>query len=366
VARTPDAPVTPAVLRWAREDAGLTTDDVARVTGVKPDVAREWEAGTAKPTLSQLRALADALRRPVAFFLTPAPPVEHALLPPDFRSREGAMSPRLRREVRSAQERRDSYLELVGRTRWAWTDEVPTSGDGIRAWLAVSVDEIRHTADPGAALKVWIKALELHGVLVFQMSRVDPEECRGFSLAHPVCPVVVLNGADAAQARCFTALHELAHLLHRESGICLLQEDVAIERRCNRTAADVLLPDEALAAEARSFGGLYLVDAVVRGFRVSAQTAAFRLRELGFIEQEVVGQVLGRAAEAARRAAEREDTGGPAHHVLLRRNLGDRYIAAVVDAMHAEAISLTDATYLLDARVGTVERLERALAGSLR
>jgi len=364
--RTPDAPVTPAVLRWAREDAGLTTADVARFAGVKPAVADAWEAGAAKPTLSQLRHLADAMRRPVAFFLTPAPPKEHAKLPPDFRSHEGAPSPGLRREVRSAQERRDAYTELVSHDLKPWLGVVPTDSSSIREWLGVSTEGIRQTLDAGAALKVWIKAIEQRGVLVFQMSRVDPAECRGFALAHRVSPVIVLNGADAAQARSFTLLHELAHLLDREGGMCLLQDDVDIERRCNRTAAAVLLPEEVVSSEARNAGGLDLVESVVRGCRVSPQTAAFRLRDLRLIDQAIVGQVLARAAEAARRAADRKDTGGPARHVLLRRNLGDRYVAAVVDAMHAESISVTDAAYLLDARVGTVERLEQAMAGSGR
>lgn len=366
MARTPDAPVTPAVLRWAREDAGLTTADVARFASVRPAVAEAWEAGAAKPTLSQLRHLADAMRRPVAFFLTPAPPQEHAKLPPDFRSYGGAPSPALRREVRGAQERRAAYMELVGHDRDPWVAVVPTNSSSIRNWLGVSTQEIRQTPDAGAALKVWIKAIEQRGVLVFQMSRVDPAECRGFSLALRVCPVIVLNGADAPQARSFTLLHELAHLFDREGGMCLLQDDVDTERRCNRTAASVLLPEEVVSTEARSAGGLDLVDAVVRGFRVSPQVAVFRLRDLGLIDQEIVGPVLARAAEAARRAAERKDPGGPARHVLLRRNLGDRYVAAVVDAMHAESISVTDAAYLLDARVGTVERLEQAMAGSGR
>lgn len=366
MARTPYAPVTPAVLRWAREDAGLTTLDVARHASVKPEVAEAWELGAAEPTLSQLRHLADAMRRPVAFFLTPEPPREHAKLPPDFRAHGGPPSPGLRRELRNAQERREAYLELAGDDRDHWLAGVPAGSAGIREWLGVSVEEIRESADPGAALKIWIKALEKRGVLVFQMSRVDPQECRGFSIAHTVCPVIVLNGADAPQARCFTVIHELAHLLDREGGMCLLQDDIDVERRCNRTAAAVLLPEGPIIAETSDARGLDRVDAVVRGFRVSPQTAAFRLRDLGLIEQVIVRQVLSRAAEAARRVAERENAGGPAHHVLLRRNLGDRYVAAVVDAMHAESISLTDAAYLLDARVGTVERLEQALAGSGR
>ncbi len=365
MARTPEAPVTPAVLRWAREDAGLAPADVARVSGVAPAVAEAWESGAARPTLAQLRDLADAVRRPVAFFFSPDPPSEHGELPLDFRSHEGAPSARLRREVRDAEERRAAYLDLVGRDITPWAVKIPDRA-AIRDWLGVTLDVIQKTPDAGAALTTWIAAVEARGVLVFQMSRVPTAECRGFSLSRQVCPVIVLNGADAPAARSFTLLHELAHLLDRQSGMCLLQEDVEVERRCNHTAAEVLLPGNAVTSSARRFSGLDLVDSVVRDFRISAEVAAFRSRDLGLIDQAVVGHVLTRAAEAARRATERATTGGPTQPVLLRRNLGDRYVAAVLDAMHAESISVTDATYLLDARVGTVERLQQALAGTGR
>lgn len=363
MARTPDAPATPAVLRWAREDAGLSVDDVARRAGVKQATVTAWEAGDAHPTLAQLRGVADALARPVAFFLTPRPPEAHATLPPDFRSRTGTPSPTLRREIRAAQERRESFREIEEAAS-TWDPPSRLGPLAIRDWLGVSVAEIRETSDPAAALKVWIQAVEERGALVFQMSRVETKECRGLSLADQGCPVIVLNGADAPQARSFTLLHEVAHLLDRQGGMCLLQDEVAVERRCNRLASEVLMPQAAVTESPAGRAGLDLVDGIVRAFRVSPQAAAFRLRDLNIINQSVVEDVLDRAAEAARRAEAREQTGGPAHHVLARRNLGDRFLSAVLDALHTEAITVTDATYLLGERVGTIERLEKVLAGS--
>jgi len=363
MARTPDVPVTPAVLRWAREDTGLSVEEVAKRAGVKLAVAAAWETGDAHPTLAQLRAVADALGRPVAFFLTPRPPDAHATLPPDFRSRTRTPSPALRREIRTAHERREFFREIEEAAN-TWDPPSRLEPVAVRDWLGVSVAEIRETPDPAAALKVWIHAVEERGALVFQMSRIEPKECRGFSLSDQDCPVIVLNGADAPQARSFTLLHEVAHLLDREGGMCLLQDEVAVERRCNRLASAVLMPQAALSETQAGPAGFELVDVVVRSFRVSPQAAAFRLRDLNLISQALVDEVLDRTSEAARRAETREQTGGPAHHVLARRNLGDRYLSAVLDALHTEAITVTDATYLLGERVGTIERFERTLAGS--
>ena len=65
------------VLRWARERAGYSREEVAR--HFKKDVAEieGWETGTSVPTYSQLEILAYTLyKRPVAIFFFPEPPDE--------------------------------------------------------------------------------------------------------------------------------------------------------------------------------------------------------------------------------------------------------------------------------------------------
>ncbi|MGZ9034940.1 MAG: ImmA/IrrE family metallo-endopeptidase [Rhodospirillales bacterium] len=62
------------------------------------------------------------------------------------------------------------------------------------------------------------------GVLVFQATRVEMDEVRGFSIAEPVLPVIVVNRKDAPSGRTFSLLHEFTHLLLRRSGICDFDE----------------------------------------------------------------------------------------------------------------------------------------------
>lgn len=171
-------------------------------------------------------------------------------------------------------------------------------------------------------------------------------------------PVIMLNGADAPQARCFTLVHELAHLLDRTGALCVLDEDAEVEQRCNRFAAAVLMPPTAIRDVAAGRDGPGAVEVVVRTFKVSPAAAALRLRELG-----TVAATIRLAAAVARRAADRETKGGPLHHVIKRRNLGDAYLGAVLEALHQDAITILDASYFLESTVGTVEQMERALAG---
>ena len=76
--------VKPALLRWARETSGLATDEAANKIGVKPERLAEWEEGTLRPTVAQLRKAANVYKRPLAVFFLGDPPVQSAPLH-DFR-----------------------------------------------------------------------------------------------------------------------------------------------------------------------------------------------------------------------------------------------------------------------------------------
>src|SRR5271157_990353 len=73
--------INPKVLRWARERAGSTVQDLSAPF---PRLDR-WEHGEEQPTLKQIERLAKAVHAPVGFFFLPEPPVESVPIP-DFRT----------------------------------------------------------------------------------------------------------------------------------------------------------------------------------------------------------------------------------------------------------------------------------------
>ena len=74
--KSPQAPVDPKTLTWARETAGLDLETAAKKIGVSPDRLREWEANTRAPTIKQLRKLAHVFHRPIGLFFLPSLPDE--------------------------------------------------------------------------------------------------------------------------------------------------------------------------------------------------------------------------------------------------------------------------------------------------
>lgn len=371
MARTPKVPVTPSLLSWARELSGYSLTDIAKRVGVK-DATRvaAWEAGDDQPTLAQVRKLAASYGRTPAFFFLKTPPPSDLPKEPDFRGLtvRGSLSPKLRREMRLAAERRASYIELHGADDFRLAelgvslDQPETAARVVRDALGVSIREQFEARDNSWAYSLWLSAIENSGVLVFQMSRVPLAETRGFSIFEPESPVIVLNGADVPQAKSFTLFHELGHLLESSGGICGWTDDAA-ERRCNAFAADALMPGAEFLHELGDRDPIEAISDLASRFRVSREAAAVRLKVLGRLEQQDLDRIRQETAdwvaENRQRASDRE--GGPPHHLIHLRNLGQRYVEAVLDAYQDDRITFADAAFYLDAKVPTIQRMEQAL-----
>jgi Zn-dependent peptidase ImmA (M78 family) len=67
------------------------------------------------------------------------------------------------------------------------------------------------------ALTNWKNLLEEQDVYVLQYPSVEVNESRGFAIADDRFPVIGINSRDSYNARIFTLIHELAHVLFRNS-----------------------------------------------------------------------------------------------------------------------------------------------------
>jgi Zn-dependent peptidase ImmA (M78 family) len=211
-----------------------------------------------------------------------------------------------------------------------------------------------------ATFNYWRQLLESHGVLVFQTTGIVLEVFRGLSVHHDRLPFILLNGADSAGGKVFTLFHEVAHLGNRTSGLCLLEDAVADEALCNAFAAEFLMPAEAVRVLQRQAAETDdLVSLVSAHFRVSPLAAAVQLRRLDLITVVQLEEVRARSDDQWQRSRDRlrESESVPPRWRLRLRDLGPTYVSAVFRALERERVSLLDVTYLLDARVPTIERM---------
>ena len=268
MAKSVEALIKPELLVWARESAGLSKEIVADKLRIKPEKLDEWEKGDKRPSIKQLRKLGQIYKRPIAVFYLPEKPLDFQPLR-DFRRISGALSfkntSQLNFEIRRALFRRQSALNLLDDLndqvrefpfKIATSDNPEMAGAKIREILGISFDVQSEWVSDYQAFNWWRAAAERNGVLVFQCSRINVEEMRGFSISQFPLPVVSLNISDTPKGKIFSLLHEFVHLMLRESGICDLQEDYErhpaeqqFEIFCNHVAGAALVPKDYLLGE---------------------------------------------------------------------------------------------------------------------
>ena len=366
------------VLKWARERWGVTREEAAAALSVEPAVIVAWEQGESRPTADQAVRLSDAYNVALADLLAPAPPVEPSIY--DFRT-VGGRSPKLLPEVKRAllsaagdqeeatyvAEALDLPVPPVLPESFSGIEEAEALGTAARSHFGVSADDQLAWSDPYRALREWRRCVEDLGILVF--SRPLPRrDCRGFSLWHEsLLPVIVFSSREVPEARLFTLLHELCHVIRRSTGICNLDEigDRASEEAfCNRFAAAVLMPPEVVrAANERTSRPLDTdepltledVSTLARRMRVSRPAAAIRLNSLGHDAGSVI-QWLRESEEDEADWQPKMDgkTGGPNFYAVKSARIGRGYAGLILRGLEAGAIDIVDTC---DALGVTVEQI---------
>jgi len=379
--RSEEALVQPELLEWARKTMGMTVDAAAARLNVEPTLLRAWETGHRRPTIVQLRNIADLYKRPPALFYLSAPPEEPEPLQ-DFRSHREASSgrsPELIYAIRSAQERREIALELLDESpspieiQASMLEDPADVAARVRSFLSVSVEEQFSWGLP-KALSCWKKAVEAKDIFVFETRKVSPTEARGFSISADVFPAVVLNGKDTPTGRLFTLMHELAHLVLRAGGLCDTigeeerQTAITIEQFCNRVAGAVLMPKsaverqpEARGKSVRSSWSDHEIRRLAAKFGVSREAMVLRLVELSLASWSFY-YAKRKEYELQYQAAQSDDEDKPGapipQSVLARKYNGSLYTRVILSSYHRGSITLSEAAGHLHIRPKHFDALE--------
>ena len=356
--------VNPERLRWARNRARLDADHLAHKFPKYP----EWEAGTVKPTLKQLEAVAKATHAPIGAFFMSAPWDEPVPIP-DFRVLGNrpisGPSVDLLETVYLCQQRQEWYRDFARLERIdpPALVRIATTGSDIEAIARKMREALGFDVDQRSRLSTWEDALRLFiaqadacGVLVMvngivgnnTSRRLDPKEFRGFALADDLAPLVFVNGADTKAAQMFTLAHELAHICLGESALSDIEAAVRpshnIERWCDRVAAELLVPRARLAHELRPGVDLSTeVNRLARHFKVSTLVVLRGVFDLGALDREAFEAAYWDELDHLATVSQ----GGGNFHPTLRLRVGRRFGKALVDSTLAGRTSFTESFRLL-------------------
>ena len=376
--------VSPDLLRWARERAGLTQDDLAG----RFKKLSSWESGGARPTLKQVEAFARAVHVPVGYLFLREPPDEPIPIP-DFRTIAGKgvvrASPNLLDTIYACQERQSWYRDLVHTAGQPELDFIGSvaletrpedAAVRMREALGFDLEARRASSTWEDAFRLFVRQVDEAGVLVMVSGivgsntrrKLDPDEFRGFALTDRLAPLVFINGADTKAAQMFTLAHELAHLWLGASA--LSDSSVAThgghrpeEVWCNAVAAELLVPRSVLMDELRDSDPLpHTLIRLVRIFKVSRLVMLRRLLDTGWLDRAAFNEAWNQEVQHLRELARHSrdaGSGGDFYRTTISR-VGRSFARALaVSTLEGQTLRRDAFRMLGISKTATFDRIAR-------
>ena len=354
----------------------------ALATKVKEDVGLvdQWLSGSMQPTTGQFDKIAKALGRSRSFFFLPRPPATHQV-PMAFRATPGGLWQDLLEADFLAVRRARRVQRLTRWSRERVRDAAPTlptvsrntsavkAAEVLREWLGWTLERQTQAKSATAVTKDLRRTLEAHGLIAMQQA-LGRKGCRGFSLLDPVAPVVAVNSAYTTEARTYSYVHELGHLVRGTEAICTGATGWALERWCEEFAAALLLPRPALTAYVNDLVGRDKpvtvpgqVTRVANHFKISRLATITALQQAGRADQLLWNEIK------AQSDLRKKQGGGPAGDpqtlpVIRVREWGRTPTRLLIEAADQGALSRPDLLEYLQLSSSEVDDVRRLLSSS--
>ena len=385
--------LNPHIFTWARDTAGLSVEEAAQALGFKETQDRTaaerlqaMETGKEEPSRSVLLKMARVYHRSLlVFYLTEPPrtgdrgqdfrrapnvkppeynPTLDALIR-DIRGRHGIVKDLLEQ----AEPKKVDYVASV-------TMDVPPAelAHRITARLGFSLAEFRQQSNIRAAFGYLRERVEASDAFVLLLGNlgsyqtdISSDVFRGYAIADPVAPFIVINDKDAPVAWAFTALHELTHLWLGATGVSGGSIDMQLEKYCNSVAGEMLLP-EPETNELRFLRRASLQETMeaVAQFahtrKISRAMVAYKLLRVNIIA-DARWRELSRYYEDEWTAAQAQlvtkikKEGGPSYYVVRRHRLGHALLNLVKNSLSEGFLTPTKAGQVLGVKPRNVDPL---------
>lgn len=383
--RSDSALINPALLVWARKSARMDTIYASKKIGIEEEKLVAWENGSLEPSIKQLRIIASVYKQNFGAFFLPSPP--SVFEPPlkDYRRHHGAsgheISPEIILDIKECLDKREIAIELIDELGELLSsfdlvcsiEEVPADvGEKIRNYLDVSFAEQKSLKDPRLAFNFWRGRFEAIGILVFQSTKIEINEMRGYSVFYDRLPLIVVNRKDSYSARTFTMFHELTHLMLRSAGLCDLEarldispHEQKLEVFCNAVAAQALVPDKYFLAypEIRNVDPEgwtpSVLSNIARDFGVSREVVLRKLLDLGLTTQRFYEAMRQQFNDDIKKSKLKKGFVTPSANVVSSK--GKRFVGLVLESLNSSSISAADASDYLGVKAKHFGKIANAL-----
>jgi Zn-dependent peptidase ImmA (M78 family)/transcriptional regulator with XRE-family HTH domain len=385
--------ISGAVLKWARETAGLDLDQAAIKLGLGnargltgPQRLSKIEAGEEEPSRGLLGKMSASYRRSLLTLYLEAPP-KKGDRGEDFRTLPGersktldALVDALLRDIRVRQSVIKSILEeeesppLKFVTSAKMDSGASAVAKSIQETLGVTRQQFRKESSIEDAFGLLRTSTESAGIFVALMGNlgshhttIDVEHFRGFAIADKLAPFVVINDQDAKGAWSFTLIHELAHIWLGQTGVSGARADKKVEKFCNEVAAEFLLPSSELKDFKLKNKEIQAASNQISNFasarNLSATMVAYNLYLANKIDEKTWTEVAAiyRAQwlkfRESQRQKDAESDGGPNYYIVRRHRLGRAILDFVSRTISDGGMSLSEAGRVLGVKPRNISPL---------
>ena len=216
----------------------------------------------------------------------------------------------------------------------------------IRSHFDISLNFQYQSASPRKFYLYLRSQIESRGIFVHGFTDVPVESVRGLAIYDPIMPIIGVNADDRPPAKSFTIIHELVHILKRESTYCnemyaafaSKQEEVF----CNAVSGEFLVPQEALLSITAHYQRPYSLDNIkqlANKFSVSREVITRRLldlNEIGKNEYEAYNEQfkIERELEREKKRLSQSSEIAPPIKKIVSREVIDRTSPSVCKALY--------------------------------
>jgi Zn-dependent peptidase ImmA (M78 family) len=376
--------INPVVLKWARETAGLSIQEVVeklKRKNITVKTIAAWETGEISPNYVQLENLAyDIYKRPLALFFFPEPPVEDSpkqafrTLPDIEINRLSSKMRLLLRQAKAMQINLDelnggvnpSEHQIVRDFHFSLDTSEVELAEIVRDFLGVNLREQIQWNSAEVAFKKWRTALEKCGISIFK-DAFKEEFISGFCLHDKRFPLIYVNNSQQPTRQIFTLFHELAHLLSGTGGIDMPDEslirtlsgrDKQIEVLCNRFAAAFLVPEVDFD---RRIAQMYInedqIENLSERYKVSREVILRRL-----LDKELVSQQYYEKKVEEWHSESKGRSGDHGNYYLTKRTyLGERYLELAFSRLYQNKITTDQLADYLGVKAKNIAGMEALL-----
>lgn len=344
---TNEAFITPSVLQWAINRAGISVESIHKK-------ADKWVSGEARPTFPQAMKIAKKLQIPFGYLWLKEPPLEQEIIP-DLRT-VGNSAPteiplELKTTLNDIKQRQEWFKEYAKANdipkckaigNFTSFDDKQKIADDISAKLDIS-SMIGKKYNKDQMLKNIIEKIEALGILVMRNSilrsntkkKLNLNTFRGFAIFDDIAPLIFINTNDSKAGQIFTLMHELVHLWIGQSGISDLniQNDNRIEFFCNEIAAKILMPEIEIKQAFKDFTDENWLENMANQFSVSTLAILNRLRNLNLISMHEYQELYSDEQDKFNDIPKQKQKGAPPPEVMIKAKNGNLFTFAVTSAV---------------------------------